>query len=84
MEARLEAEAAECRRGGREKPHCAGVLKARARHFGWPAERQAGKTRERHDADGQRQGGKTICRSSACAHLFPIVFYSILLTCNDE
>ena len=67
-----------------EPPPGRGVLKARARHFGWPAGRQAGKTRERHDADGQRQGGKTICRSSACAHLFPIVFYSILLTCNDE
>ncbi len=26
------------------------------------AGRQAGKTRERHDADGQRQAGKTICR----------------------
>ena len=64
MEARLEAEASECRRGGREKPHCAGVLKARARHFGWLDGRQAGKTRERHDADGRRQSGKTICRVS--------------------
>ena len=58
MEARLEAEAAECRRGGREKPLCAGVLKARAQHFEWPAG-------ERHDTDGQRQAGKTICRVPA-------------------
>ena len=39
-----------------------GFEKAQARHFEWPAGRQAGKTRARHDADGPRQAGKTICR----------------------
>ena len=35
-----------------------------ARQFEWPAGRQGGKTREYHDADGQRQAGKTFCRVS--------------------
>ncbi len=48
-----------------EPPPGRGVLKARARHFEWSAGRQAVKTREHHNADGQRQAGETICRVSA-------------------